>query len=60
MLEENEKCDVKCNLFSSLTEKDQTFLRYSVENQESESEERKVLGFHWDSKNYEFKFSFKS
>ena len=60
MIEENEKCDVKSNAVSSMTEEDQTFARYSVKNQESESDERKLLGLSWDSKNDEFKFSFKN
>ena len=47
MIEENEKWDVKSNMVSSVTEEDQTFTRYSFGNQESESDERKVLGFSW-------------
>ena len=60
IIEENEKCDVKSNVVSYETVEDQTFARYSVGNQESESDETKVLGLSWDSKNYEFKFSCKN
>ena len=60
MIEENKKCDVKSNVVSSVTEENQTFARYSVGKQESESDERRVLGLSWDSKNDEFKFSFKN
>ena len=48
------------SVVSSVTEEDQTFTRYSVGNQDSESDERKVLGLSWDSKNDEFKFIFKN
>ena len=58
MIKENEKCDVKSNVCSSVIEEDQTFARYSIGNQESESDERKVLGLSWDNKNNGFKFSF--
>ena len=60
MIEKNRKCDVKSNMVSSVTEEDQTFARYSVGNQESDSDERKVLGLSLGSKNDEFKFSFKN
>ena len=44
----------------SVTEEDQTFARYSIGNQENESDERKLLGLSWDSKIDEFKSSFKN
>ena len=43
-----------------MTEEDQTFARYSIGNQENESDERKVLRLSWDSKTDAFKFSFKN
>ena len=58
IIEENEKCDVKSNVCSSVIEEDQTFARYSIGNQESVSDERTVLGLSWDNKNDEFEFSF--